>query len=88
MDSPLLCRFLDSGTNDLASIDSQGRVVVSRLTFVGPDEDIKVEIILDLHIEGTSKQLGAQLILLQDRGGARMTAPCRMTHLETTQWTQ
>ncbi len=51
----MLCSFLGDAENELVSIDSQGRVVVNRLSFVSPDEDLKVETLFNVAIEGVSE---------------------------------
>lgn len=52
-----LDRFSRNGANELASADSQGRIIIWRLTFVGADEDINIEVLLNLHLEGISTSL-------------------------------
>lgn len=47
-------RFLGTATSTLASIDSEGRVVITSLQSAAADDQIKVDQLLNLSIDGMS----------------------------------
>ena len=51
----MLCSFLERAENVLVSIDSQGRAVVSVLSFVSPEEDLRVQTVFNIAVEGISE---------------------------------
>lgn len=51
----ILYSFLQGAENELLSIDAEGRVVVSHLSFVSPDEDLRVHTKFNIAIQGVGK---------------------------------
>ena len=53
----ILYSFLQGAENELLSMDAEGRVVVSHLSFVSPDEDLGVRTKFNIAIQGVGKHL-------------------------------